>query len=405
LVTEVRSGAVPTVAAWLALGLFDCGSGAGGSPAGESVAGAAGSAGTTTVPNSAGNAGATATGRGASGSAGGGSGSGGSGAGQAGSAGTASAGTNAGTNAGGAGGAPDLPVTVTPPAGSGTWTQAAALPDGRQDASGAVVDGRLFIVGGRTPTTQNAVSAYDPKADKWETQPAVPVLSVNHGNVGSYNGKLYFFGGRAINEAYVFDPSAKKWSPIKALPAPRESAVVATIANKIYIVGGGVSDTFRNPAGAHDSANAEMFAYDPATDSYETLAPMPEAKTHAAGAVINGILYVAAGRKWVEAFPEPEGWSKTLFAYDPVANKWTQKADAPTSRSGCVGAELNGLLIVGGAEPGPTAVLEAYNPQKDDWVKLKDMPVARNGQAQVNIGGNVYFAAGTRPQTDVLSLP
>ena len=63
------------------------------------------------------------------------------------------------------------------------------------------------------------------------------------------------------------------------------------------------------------------------------------------------------------------------------------------------------MFIVGGAEPGPTAVLEAYNPQTDAWVKLKDMPTPRNGQAQVNIDGKLYFAAGTRPQTDVLSLP
>ncbi len=332
-------------------------------------------------------------------SAGGSGGAGGSAAGQWGNGPLPVAGSAAGGSANG------VPVTVTPPAGSGTWNLAAALPDGRQDASGAVVDGRLFVVGGRTPTTQNAVSAYDPKTDKWETQPVVPVLSVNHGNVGSYGGKFYFFGGRAINEAYVYDPVAKHWSPIKALPAPRESAVVATIGSKIYVVGGGVSDTFRNPAGAHDSANAEVFAYEPATDSYETRTPMPEVKTHAAGAVIDGILYVAAGRKWVEAFPEPAGWSKTLFAYDPVTDTWTQKADAPTSRSGCVGAELNGLFLVAGAEPGPTAVLEAYNPRTDEWVKLKDMPVSRNGQAQGNIGGKLYVAAGTRPETDVLTLP
>ena len=60
---------------------------------------------------------------------------------------------------------------------------------------------------------------------------------------------------------------------------------------------------------------AALDRYDPATDTWTTLAPLPVA-SGAVGAVLQGKLYVVIGT--------PGG--PRAYAYDPATNKWTPKA-------------------------------------------------------------------------------
>jgi len=297
-------------------------------------------------------------------------------------------------------------ATVSPPAGSGTWMDLAPMPGGpRSDGSGAVLNGLLFVVGGQGQNG-NDVEAYDPKTNTWATHVKFPAL-VNHANVAGVGDKLYVFGGRDSTASYAYNPFApvadRKWTPIKIIPGQRESAAVGAIGGKIYLVGGAVSHT--------DPPRADLFVYDPATDSWDTSQPPePIGRTHQAAAVVDGLLYVIAGRKFAERFTEPAGWLSSAYAYDPVAKTWSQKSDIPTPRSGCVGGVINGLIIVAGGEGAPGGgvfpQVEAYNPRTDQWTKLAPMNHPRNGQAQGGIDGKLYVAGGTNTNvTDVLTLP
>jgi hypothetical protein len=75
--------------------------------------------------------------------------------------------------------------------------------------AGAVVGGRLHVIGGRDGGTYlNTVEAYDPVADSWAARPAMPTPRSALG-VGVINQLLYAVGGGnngsvfAINERYT----------------------------------------------------------------------------------------------------------------------------------------------------------------------------------------------------------
>jgi N-acetylneuraminic acid mutarotase len=258
------------------------------------------------------------------------------------------------------------------------------------------------------PPTANSqdVEAYNPRTDTWQTHVMMPV-AVNHANVAGVGDKLYVMGGRGSAGTFVYNPFApvaeRKWTRIAQIPGQREAASVGVIGDKIYLVGGAVTGV--------DPPRADVFVYDPATDTWDTThPPIPVGRTHAASAVINDILYIAAGRKFAERFTEPAGWMTSTYAYDPRTRQWSQKKDAITARSGCMGATIRGLLIVAGGEGAPGGgtfpQVEAYNPDTDQWTALAPMNHSRNGQAQAGIDGKVYMAGGAGTNvTDALSLP
>jgi N-acetylneuraminic acid mutarotase len=300
----------------------------------------------------------------------------------------------------------DAARAVSPSPGSGTWTDLAPMPGGpRSDGSGALLNGLLFVVGGQGGVGQD-IEAYNPKTNTWETHLMMPV-ALNHANVAGVGDKLYVMGGRDSAASFVYNPFApiadRKWTRIAQIPGQRESASVGVIANKIYVAGGAISHT--------DPPRGDLFVYDPATDKWDTTQPpLPVGRTHAASAVINDILYIAEGRKYAERFTDPTGWLTSTYAYDPKSQRWSQKKDALSARSGCVGATITGLLIVAGGEGAPGGgtfpQVEAYNPDTDEWIQLAPMKHSRNGQAQAGIDDKLYTAGGTGTNiTDVFTLP
>ena len=78
------------------------------------------------------------------------------------------------------------------------------------------------------------------------------------------------------------------------------------LGGRLHLVGGRTKD---GDTGRHD-------VYDPAADRWTVAAPMPTARDHAAAAVVNGVLHVAAGRP---------GGMTVHEAYDPRSGRWAGK--------------------------------------------------------------------------------
>ncbi|HEY5939368.1 MAG TPA: kelch repeat-containing protein, partial [Gemmatimonadales bacterium] len=87
------------------------------------------------------------------------------------------------------------------------------------------------------------------------------------------------------------------------------------IDGKFYVAGGIAG--FDTPVTALD-------VYDPKTNRWRTLAPMPTGGT-AAGAGLHGKFYVVVC-----------GSTPRTYAYNPVTNKWTTRANAPSCGFGSV---------------------------------------------------------------------
>jgi N-acetylneuraminic acid mutarotase len=106
------------------------------------------------------------------------------------------------------------------------------------------------------------------------------------------DGRLYVVGGRidgsyarnlAVNEEY--DPRTNRWRGRAPLPTPRSGIAAVTLADKVFVFGG------EAPAGTFD----QVEAYEPSTDAWTAWAPMPTARHGLGAAVVGQRIFVIAG--------------------------------------------------------------------------------------------------------------
>jgi N-acetylneuraminic acid mutarotase len=131
------------------------------------------------------------------------------------------------------------------------------------------------------------------------------------------------------------------------------------IQGKFY-VSGGEELLPGNPVTFSD----KLDVYDPATDMWTSLSPMPTARHNVAGAVLSDRLYILGGDDNFTVFSLVE-------AYDPTTDNWTTKASMLTGRQRLAAGVIRTasgdlrLLAVGGGDNGTFGALqtvEAYTP-------------------------------------------
>lgn len=129
---------------------------------------------------------------------------------------------------------------------------------------------------------------------------------------------------------------------------------------------------------------------------------MPTARDHAAGAVVGTSVYIAGGRP---------GNLTALERYDPTTDRWAELTPLPHGRSALAGVNLGGqFVVIGGenaAETHVTAEVDAYTPDTNRWTKLAPLPTPLQTLAAVVVGGVLYvpgggLVAGSSRQTNTL---
>lgn len=176
------------------------------------------------------------------------------------------------------------------------WTEHAAMPAGtpRGASIAGAIGATIYIAGGLRDGAVAEVSALDTATGTWSTAvPALPAIR-DHGCGAVVGDTLYVIGGRAgaINaltgsvEAYT---PGGTWVTRAAMPTPRGGAACGVIGERILVVGGE-----GNPATA-TGVFAEVEAYTPSTDTWETLTSMVSPRHGMGAAVIGGRLYVPGG--------------------------------------------------------------------------------------------------------------
>ena len=277
-------------------------------------------------------------------------------------------------------------------AASGNWTTKTVIPTARYGAGAAVINGKLYVAGGDKSALEytDKLEVYDPATNTWDTKTNIPTARRFMG-AAAINGKLYVIGGghafgTYFNTLDVYDPATNQWASKTGMPTARHQASAVTINDKLYVVGG--NNTANTPA---------LEVYDPATNMWETKAPLPTPRTSQAATVIDGKIYVVGGA--VSAVPLPI-WQNVLEVYDPATNTWETKAPMPTARGYLAAVTINGLLYaVGGTNDGGSGAalqtVEIYDPQTNTWrAETAVMPTARRSFAAGVIGNRLYAAGG-----------
>ena len=135
------------------------------------------------------------------------------------------------------------------------------MPTAREHLTSAVVDDRLYVIGGRTNGMASNVDAnevYDPVTDKWTILEHMPS---KRGGLSSatiaVNESIYVFGGEQPTGTFSnnekFDVVSDTWTSEKSMPTARHGLVAVAIDNMIYVIGGGPQ-----PGGSSSSLN-EIF--------------------------------------------------------------------------------------------------------------------------------------------------
>lgn len=203
---------------------------------------------------------------------------------------------------------------------------------------------------------------YDTSADTWTALPPLPGAR-GGGALVRLGRALHFFGGteRTADGTYRRDhgthwrlsldaPTA--WQTRAPLPNPRNHLGGAVLGGQIYAVGG------QHLGDEADGAVADVHRYDPASDSWTAAAPLPRPLGHitASTVVWDNRIVVLGGVALARTPGQIEGQeSDQVLAYDPDTDRWSRLAPLPGPRQSPVADAIGGELIVsaGSTAAGP----------------------------------------------------
>lgn len=191
------------------------------------------------------------------------------------------------------------------------------------------------------------------------------------------NGKIYALGGHtsgggAVSSMEFYDPATNAWSARASMSGPRAAMAAAVINNTIYAVGGFGDDLV---------PLTTVEAYDTNIDAWTPRAPMLTARSFPAAAAVDGTLYVIGG--------DGPG---SVEAYDPATDMWSMKATMPSGGGSHRAAALNGLIYAVGGSPVAVKVYNpAFDSWA---TLTSSMPLPVNGQFALAAFDGRLFAAG-----------
>jgi N-acetylneuraminic acid mutarotase len=190
------------------------------------------------------------------------------------------------------------------------------------------------------------------------------------------NGKIYVMGGFVLpqagqpswvplDNAWEYDPGSDSWKALAPVPTKRGSPNAAAVNGKIYVIGGasthpGSPETAVHPARPHRSVDTNE-VYDPATNTWQTRSTMPTARNHAAVGVVNNKIYVIGGRVGAAFMINPASSTDIVEEYDPATDQWGPlKRSMPTPRSAMSWGTYKGKIYVAGGEMRSTSLWGAF---------------------------------------------
>jgi N-acetylneuraminic acid mutarotase len=225
--------------------------------------------------------------------------------------------------------------------------------------------------------------------DVWEVK-AEMLTDRSEVAIAAFEGKVYVFGGivkgKASAAVETYDPVANNWTMLSSMPAALHHAAAVPVGSKIFVIGGYTETPIEGW-----KAMKTIFEYDPYADRWREKEPMPTPRGGLTAIAYNGKIYAIGGALANEPL-------NTNEVYDPKANSWQTRTPMPTLRDHITSAMVNGrIYVIGGREADLSknlAVNEEYDPMTDMWQTKTPMPTARSGIASAVINKKIYVFGG-----------
>ncbi|MGW2683437.1 carboxypeptidase regulatory-like domain-containing protein [Streptomyces sp. NPDC001414] len=229
-------------------------------------------------------------------------------------------------------------------ADTATWRALTPPATGRLGPAYGFIRGKLYVTGGRDASGAPIAGGevYDPATDTWSQIADAPKA---YGAAGSVvvGDRLYVIGGcDQINcgttDVQVYDPATDTWSAGRPFPEPISYPVCGAVDGVAYCAGGAYE-----PDGHVPQATDHTYALDRTTGTWRRVADAPADVWGATGTAADGRLLMAGG------FEVSAGaLTNEAHAYDPATDTWSSLANLAEPLLGAQSAP--GWFAVGGMD-------------------------------------------------------
>lgn len=293
------------------------------------------------------------------------------------------------------------------------WVTGTPIPDKHLEGAAAVVDGKLYLIGGfsfwsaeTNLLTSQTIHVYDPTTNTWETRNEAPT-KLTHAQAAVDGRHIWLAGGfegdnpgRVTDHVWRYDTVRDRWSEGPPLPERRASGGLVAVDGVLHYIGGLAEDRATD-VNTHWSLDITAWEADPENTTWQTVSEFPRLRNHFQAVHINGYIYAVGGQTGHDGPNMDIDW---LDAYNMETGQWEERANLPIARShfeaGTFVMNERIVIISGKSRPSGqgNAVKDVseYNPQTDTWTELTPLPVGLYEATAAMIDGRIYVTAGGR---------
>jgi N-acetylneuraminic acid mutarotase len=243
---------------------------------------------------------------------------------------------------------------------SGTWQTASSIGfTPRYGLTSAVVNGKIYVIGGYGSSLKNTMEVYDPMTNKWTTPTTTGTFTARYYLTSSVvDGKIYVIGGQDGNgkvsgKLEVFDPATNTWNTpaTSGTFTPRAALASCVAGNKIYVLGGTTNN---------GNAVTTVEVFDPSSNTWTTLPGMSTPRSKFGAAEVNGNVYAIGGYN-------NSGTLDNMEILDTLTTLWYTPNVLMDYRDGFAIAALSNKIYAAGGRASGTTYVRVYEPNAVEW--------------------------------------
>ena len=285
----------------------------------------------------------------------------------------------------------------------GEWIQRTSMPTPRHDLQAVTVGRQIYAISGGGDLTSDVIEIYDVDGDAWSEGPSMRTKRGWFGAL-LLDEKIYVVGGKTVttdeekaqsgDPAYyhihdsfeVLDLPSHTWHVLEPLSQSRAGLVAAVCGGQIYALGGNAMDNETKSGGPHLD---RVEVYNPASGHWSMGVPMPIGLQGPAVAAVDDRIYLTAGI----GGPERRSNAKS-FVFDPQTEKWESLAPIPTPRCDPGTVVIERKIFTFGGWGSYHRCVEVYDIDSDTWSSDTPMPVSKAWMAAATVDERVFVMGG-----------
>ncbi|XP_077302162.1 kelch-like protein 28 [Arctopsyche grandis] len=244
----------------------------------------------------------------------------------------------------------------------------------------------ILIVGGNCIETSGEIETCNDSVERWST-----FYNLNNKNCWFQavilDSKLITIGGNvdgvSTNKVYCFDLATKQTTELKEMLQERELFKAAVVNGQVFVFGGRYDDD------AHILKSTER--YDPASNSWISLAPMLSKRCNHEIAAIANEIYIIGGQ------PGGANYVKTMEVYNINQNKWTVAPPMKRKRGNFAAVTLGDHIYAIGGYDGSSPYLnlvERFDVKSQTWTYVEKYPHLILGHKAVAFNDKIFCVGG-----------